>query len=339
MKILQVVAGLPSSSSPAVGTFIASQIRSLRDNGVDLEILDLSLGNIKGFKRYLFGIPKLRRTIRFNHYDIIHAHYSYCGWVARSQRDIPIVVSLMGSDLQGTPDRSGRQTVRGMIDRWSSCLLSCHVDHTIVKSYQMAQLLPNRVNVSIIPNGVDFNLFKPMNRKLAREHFGFDDKQKIVLFVANPKRVVKNFPLAQEAVNLLNANNVSTDYFLWPFFNQSHAEVCISMNAADVLLVTSFSEGSCNVIKEAMACNTPIVSVRVGDVPDIIMGARNCYLAEYDPDDIAEKLFQVITVGGRSDGRQNIEYFRIETIAQRLIELYNSVISIPSRVGKINPKY
>ena len=98
------------------------------------------------------------------------------------------------------------------------------------------------------------------------------------------------------------------------------------MNAADVLLFTSFWEGSPNVVKEAMACNLPIVSVRVGDVPEVIGNAHNCYLADYDPADLAAKVKCVLASGERSNGRQFVEHLRVENVARKLNDIYVDVL-------------
>jgi glycosyltransferase involved in cell wall biosynthesis len=101
-----------------------------------------------------------------------------------------------------------------------------------------------------------------------------------------------------------------------------HDVVPIYMSACDALVLTSAAEGSPMVVKEAMACNLPVVSVRVGDVPEVIAGARGCALAERNPDDIAAKLVEVLRNPERSDGRARIEHLRHDRIAQRLLDVY-----------------
>ncbi|MGB8214525.1 MAG: glycosyltransferase [Anaerolineales bacterium] len=325
MRVLQLVGLLPSSRSPSAQPFVGSQIDSLRNAGIEIEVLDLAACCGKGWKKYIRGIFKIRKMVRLNQYDLIHAHYGYCGWVARFQRKVPVVVSLMGSDLLGIPDKSGRQTLLGRMSQWSSQILAQHVDHVIVKSNQMVGMLSRKAHMTVIPNGVDFDLFKPMDQKDAREYFGLDVQQKVVLFASDPQRAEKNYGLAQQAFqNLMCRYSFTCN--LWVFTGRPQKDLPMAMNAADALLLTSFSEGSPNVIKEAMACNLPIVSIPVGDVKEIISGARNCHVAEYDPSDIASKLASVLESGERSDGRQRIENLRLEVVAAKLVGVYGQVL-------------
>jgi glycosyltransferase involved in cell wall biosynthesis len=98
------------------------------------------------------------------------------------------------------------------------------------------------------------------------------------------------------------------------------------MSACDALLLTSDVEGSPMVIKEAMACNLPVVSVRVGDVPEVIGGVPGCALAERDPDDIAAKLVEILREPRRSEGRSHIDHLRNENIAAQVIEVFDHAL-------------
>ena len=110
-KVLQLVGVLPSSRFPYAQPFVGSQIDSLRSAGIEIEVLDLATCFGKGWKKYVRGIFKIRKMVSLNQYDLIHAHYGHCGWIAKFQQRVPVVVSLMGSDLLGIPDRSGRLTL------------------------------------------------------------------------------------------------------------------------------------------------------------------------------------------------------------------------------------
>lgn len=325
VRVLQVAGVLPSLHSPWAQPFILDQIESLRSLGLEVDVLDLSTCGV-GWKKYILGIGRINELISAKHYDLIHAHYSYCGWVARFQKRVPVIVSLMGSDLMGRSDERGRQTLRGYFDVIVSQILARWVDRIIVKSGAMAKLVHFTDRLVVIPNGVDFNAFKPQDLLAARAQLNMEMDKKVILFAANPEDPGKNLRLAQEAINILQ-NQSNINYVLLPFYKHSHSEVPGIMNASDVLLMTSFREGSPNVVKEALACNLPIVSVRVGDVPEVLKGVQNCYLADYDPVDIAAKINLIIQSGARSNGRQQINHLRMEIIAGKLVDTYLEMIN------------
>ena len=98
------------------------------------------------------------------------------------------------------------------------------------------------------------------------------------------------------------------------------------LNAADALVLTSLWEGSPNVIKEAMACNLPIVSTDVGDVKEVIGDTEGCYITSYEPSDVAGKIKLALDFGKRTNGREKIKHLEINTIAKRIIDVYNEVL-------------
>ena len=148
------------------------------------------------------------------------------------------------------------------------------------------------------------------------------DTERFVLFSGSFTNEVKNPTLAKEAMAKVdNAELVELRGY-------SREEVNLLMNAADCLLMTSHREGSPQVIKEAMACGTPVVSVDVGDVKEVIGHTEGCYIAERDPEDIAEKIRQALAFKGKTNGRQRIIDLGLsnDLVAKKLIEIYNEVL-------------
>ncbi len=103
MRILMVTVPLPTPDNPNTMAPLARQIMSLRAQGIHVDILE-----IKGISKlkYLQASPVLYRLA--SRVDLIHAHFGYCGWLARGQLSKPVVVSFMGDDLLGKPDKYGR---------------------------------------------------------------------------------------------------------------------------------------------------------------------------------------------------------------------------------------
>lgn len=326
MKILYIVAVLPTKARPWVQPFVKTQIDSVRNLGISVDVLNLTKSFGEGRQKYLKGIFNLRKLLQNGGFDLIHAHYSYCGIVGMFQRRLPLVVSLMGSDVGSVKVESENISVRNRIESFSGKIVARFSDHVIVKSQEMAELIPFCKNIHVIPNGVDFYQFKPMDNELAKSKFDLPRNKVIILFACDPENTRKNITLAKEAFDILDSINPGKYYF-WNAWEISHTMMPFVLNAADVLVFTSLFEGSPNLIKESMACNLPIVSVSVGDVPDVIKGTKNCFLVDYSPIKIAESIQEAISSGSRSNGREMIEHFKIESVAKRIEAVYREVLA------------
>lgn len=319
MKVLHIVSSWPTSEKPYLKPFIVSQIKSLGRNGVAVDILDLRA--TENTFNYIIGVVRLWKRLLNRRYDIVHAHYSYCGWVGVLQRKVPVVVSFMGNDLFGVLNSRGGQRIVGYFNILFSTLLVNFAEAVIVKSSRMKELI-NADHVYVVPNGVDFELFRPMQDKAVSQLYA-GKRNKTILFLGDPDDPRKNFRLAVSAVQILKQKYPDVELVV-PF--GIHAQqVNAYMNMADVLLCTSLQEGSPNVIKEAMACNLPIVSTDVGDVREVLGNTEGCYIASFDKEDLAKKLQLSLEYGKRTNGRENIKYLEINNVADKIINIYRQV--------------
>jgi glycosyltransferase involved in cell wall biosynthesis len=306
--------------SVATMASVARQIDSIRHAGAEVDVVQM-----EGLPRlrYLQCYPVVRS--RAGSADVIHAHYGYCGWLAWAQRQAPVVISFMGTDLLGVPDADGKiRSISGLVaraDRW----LATRADAVIVKSPEMARLV-GPAEPHVIPNGVDLEQFKPMDRGAARERLGWKADRPYVLFGGNPNNPRKGFPLATQAVRA--AARAHAEPLEVVALRGVAAElVPVYMNAADVLLMTSLLEGSPNVVKEAMACNLPVVAVDVGDVADLLDGVRDSAVAPRDPELLGEALARLAN-GRRSNGRDMLRAKRLDSasVARRIVALYDQLV-------------
>ena len=298
----------PHGADASFGTFVHEQVRALRRAGVDVDVMFVN-GRASRLN-YAAGYPRLWARLARNRYDLIHAHYVFSGLIARAQLGIPLVQSFHA------PGQS--ETWQG----WLCRRLAPRVDAVIVTSKDHKRRLGFDA-AEIIPCGVDFDLFAPRPRAEARAAVGWDPDRPIVAWIGDP-RVEKRVDLAYAAHEELKR---LVDADLKVVSKVPHARVPDYMNAADVLLLTSDHEGSPVAIKEAMACNLPIVSTDVGDVAEVIGGVNGCYLARQDPADFADKLALALARGSRTDGRAAIGHLSTATEAQRVIEIYERVLS------------
>lgn len=283
------------------------------------ELVNISIFAIKGKggMAYINGIFSLRKYLKSHTIDIIHAHYSHSGYVASLASRKPVICSLMGSDIEDS--RINRFLIKVFVKFFWKAV--------IVKS----EKLKNRLkfsNAIVIPNGVDLDFFKPIPQINAREKIGIDLKKKVILFLADPSRPEKNFQLTKKAYDQIVDKKI-TD--LITVFNIDYSSVPVYISASDVVLLTSHFEGSPNVIKEAMACNIPIVSTNVGDVSEILGDTRGCYICDYTPEDVASKINRALRFRDNfveTEGRKRIIQLGIDlnSIANRLTLIYKDIV-------------
>jgi glycosyltransferase involved in cell wall biosynthesis len=222
----------------------------------------------------------------------------------------PLIVSLMGSDV--IEGGVLKPAIRHLAKKyWTS---------TIVKSNDMKQSL-NYDYTLVLPNGVDTTFFKPIDRNISVAKVKWDPNKIHVLFAASKDRPEKNYTLFAKALAKINVTNIEVhtlediDHDLMPYY----------YNASNVIVLLSKHEGSPNVIKEAMACNRPIVATDVGDIKENIDTTEGCFVVNADPIEVADKIIKAITYE-QTNGRFKIRHLRSEIISDKLIELYNNIM-------------
>lgn len=308
MRVLFVSSG---NSKTGMSSIVLNQGESLKKNGINLEYFTIKG---KGLKGYLKNIFTLKNYLKHNQFDIVHAHYSLTSFVASLAGAKPLVVSLMGSDVEE------QKFLHLMIRIFKN--LSWNI--TIVKSALMKNSLGIN-DVRTIPNGVDFDKFKPNDIEKALDVSNWRKDKKHILFAANPIRPEKNFQLAQKAFELITMNNIELHYL----GNIHNEQLPCFFNSSNVVLLTSLWEGSPNVIKEAMACNCPIVSTDVGDVRWVFGNTEGCYITSYQPEHVAEAIRKALRFEKRTNGRERIKQLGLdsESVANKIISVYNKVLS------------
>jgi glycosyltransferase involved in cell wall biosynthesis len=319
LKILYVVSDFASTGNPSFQPFVRSQIESIERLGHEIHIY--SIDGPKSAKNYITRMPDLRRVSEKIKPDIIHAHYAYCGFTAMVTVDLcPLITSIMGDELLGRYEMNGRKKFYSYLQyplAWWVMLLSKRI---IVKSAEMLNHGMARKS-HVVPNGVDFDLFKPLPVGEARKILGLDMEKVYLLFPGDPNNTRKRFELAKAASKALEIEYGTVNNLLC-MRDKSQTDLVKYMNAADAMIFTSWSEGSPNVVKEAMACNLPIVTVNVGDVFKVVDGTDNCKVLVDDPKVIAEALYRIICSRSRSNGRTRIQHLRLENVAKQVVGLY-----------------
>lgn len=309
MKVLFVYSA--NDKPLGIGTVVKMQAEAIKERKVSVSYFPF-LG--KGVLGYLISSRKLRKHLKSNHYDIIHAHYSLSGIAATlAFPKAPLMVSLMGSDVM----------MKGLWRTLIRLLSKFNWAETIVKSEEMKKKL-NLSNCCIIPNGVDLSLFEEKELNTAKNKVGFTSDHWNVVFISNPDRKEKNYPLASMAVT--RAKDIKP-IKLHVIYNKPHPEIITTLFAADVLILTSLWEGSPNIIKEAMAANCPIVATDVGDIRWLLGNEKGHFITEPTIESVSENLeqaFRYVKEKGRTNAKDRLIKLKLdnESISNRIICLY-----------------
>lgn len=301
MRILIVCSG----NKGRISAFIKEQVEALNKQGI---ITDYFLIQGKGLMGYISNYFRLLNILSSKKYSLVHAHYGLSGLLAVLQRRIPVVITFHGSDVNKPGVRK--------FSRLASKLSAFNI--LVEASFEKKLKLKNKFKV--LPCGVDFDTFQILDKATERKKRSYRDDEIIILFSSSFTNKVKNYPLAKESADLIpGARLIELDGF-------SRSEINSMMNGSDMLLLTSFSEGSPQVIKEALACNLPIISTNVGDVTTILAGKNGNHIVGYDAKEIAYAAAEIIKTNKRTEGRAEIlGCYDNKHIAGELINIYKSI--------------
>lgn len=313
----------PEPTRPVYGIFVERQVRALRAAGLRCDVL-----YVRGYlskATYLLGVLLFLwfSISAKNRYRLVHVHAGETALITRFFIMRPMIVTYHGDDILGHRGDDGSIPVlskmRAFVVRRHACLFTA----TVTQSGEMHRRLPQRVqrHDTVIRCGVDTTQFSPSDRSDARSQLGWDDSDRIVLFAATrPHDSLKRLDLARAAVaraeaelgpiRLIVAENIPPD------------SMPVMMNAADCLLLTSMSEGSPMVVKEALLCALPVVSTDVGDVKEMLADISPSAICRHDPSVLGSALAEILKANQRSNGRSLCTDLDQSTTVQRLLRLY-----------------
>lgn len=309
MRVLIVCSGNAKNFSFQINqAFIYDQVETIKKLDPNIEFEYFFIKG-KGRKGYLQNLKLLKNEIKKGNYDFIHAHSGDSVLLASLQRTIPVIGTFHGSDLNKKKNR--------FLSNFANILSKS----SIVVSPKLYKKLWFSKQAHTIPCGVDFDLFYPEDQKKVRNRLDIPLDKTMVLFSSSFANPVKNFNLAEKAIKLLNKK----DLIVMELKGYERYQIRDLMNAADISLMTSFSEGSPQFIKESMACNIPIVSTDVGDVKDNIENIKGCYITSFEIEDVADKIEKAILFNQRTNGRESINFLDNTIISKKIIEVYTSI--------------
>jgi glycosyltransferase involved in cell wall biosynthesis len=312
VKVLCFTNMYPTETDARAGCFVRDLVEDVRVLGLDVEVLAFDGRQRK--QAYAEAGLTFRRALRRGQFDLVHAHYGLTGALAVWQRKVPVVVTFHGSDT-GSPYAPWQGWVSWFVARMATPIFVSR-DATRRLGCERA---------AVIPAGVDIDLFQPRPMAEARAALGWPESGRYLLFPgarANPNKSASLFDAVAREVRgrVVDLKTVSLEGF-------SRREVADVMNAVDVTLMTSQFEGSPVSIKESLACMTPVVSVPVGDVPELLAGLPGCSIAPRDPVPLSKAVLRALEHGGNPALRQRAERLSRHRIAERTVALYESVLT------------
>jgi glycosyltransferase involved in cell wall biosynthesis len=312
MRALVVTNMHPTAARPALGRFVADQVRALRAlDGVEVELFAFD----PGLRSYPRAARELRRRYRGERFDVVHAHFGLTAWPALALRGAPHLVTFHGTDLAHPRTR--------LLSR--AALPFVALAATV--SASLAQRLPRGARrVAVLPCGVDVERFRPLPRAVARARLGLDPVGPCLLFPADPARAEKRFDRAREVagdVPLLTLEDVDPD------------EVPYWVNAANAVLVPSEREGFGLAVLEALACDVPVLATPVGIAPLALAGIEGAHCGGFDA--AAWRTALAPHLAGpdpRVEGRERAHLFSADRMAERVAVAWAALAAGDGGTGK-----
>ncbi len=311
--------------SPSAGIFIDRQIYSLEKLGAQILRYDLGPGHS------LFQLAAkyfdLKRIVRDEQPDLIHAQYGTIVSMVGALLGRPLVISFCGNDLLSGASVSRARMYLGFL---LSNLAALRAHRIICKSSELREALWwRKARAVVIPNGVDLDMFTPGSYEKARRELGWDSLTPVVLFNvgSDPRR--KGLSVAEAALAIVRKTLPDASLFIVSKVQPSVMPVYY--RAADVLLCASLCEGSPNVVKEALACNLPVITTDVGDVRERLVGVHPSAVVDSDASAIADALVAILVKRERSNGREKIGSLGLPQVADRVLDVYREALRSDSR--------
>jgi teichuronic acid biosynthesis glycosyltransferase TuaC len=311
VNVLVLTNMYPTDAKPWFGIFVAEQVDELRRLGLDVSVL--SFDGTEDRREYVRAARRFRRAVRHGSFDLVHAHYGLTGAIAVTQRRLPVVTTFHGGDYSG-------------LIRWHagvSRVVARLCTPVVVTPDGIARLRLQRA--AVIPAGVDTGRFRPGDRRQARRELGLDDGAPYALLLGGRADANKRADLFDASVEA--ARTTIPDLQSLALEGLAREQVVTLMNAVDVGVLTSDYEGLPVAVREALACMTPVVSVPVGGVPDLLANLPGCAVVPRDAARLGTAIAGAVAAGKSQLLRERAEQTSAPAMAKRLAELYAQVLA------------
>lgn len=315
MKVLQITNNHPTPTLPIFGVFVKEQIASLEAIGVHNDLLFIN-GREHGKWAYVKGVIRIRKQLKKSTYDVIHCHHALsalCLLFSGKRKGNKVVVSF-----QNDPAFELGKSVYNYIKIKSD-----------VRVFKNNSIYIQSNSDYYLPNGVDIEIFKPIDRKKAREYLGLDLTKVYLLFVSsNFIRNQKRYDRFLETLAILRKNYGYENIEEIKLINTSREQIPYYFNAANIHLLTSDFEGSPNSVKESMACNISVVSTDVGNVAELLETVNGSFVAENNTSEELALLLDKALNTANNNGREVLinQKLDMNSVALKLVRIYRELI-------------
>lgn len=330
MKVLVATNMYPTEQHPYYGIFVKQQVESLERQGVEVDVLftDASIRRAS----YVTDIGRMAEALRGGGYDVMHAHHTYSviqstAAMRRASVRVPLVFSFHEGEAAleaGVEDPDADFLKRFVYSKRIKRFALRRADRVLSVSPGLPEEVGFTGGYDVVPPGIDLDVFRPMDQASCRDELSIERDARVLLFPANPERTIdKGVDVLRAALELLEEN---VEVFYGGAI--AHETMPIYMNAADVVVLTSRFEASPMVVKEAMACDRPIVSTDVGDVARVFGETPGCFLTERTRTAVAAALTDALRFSGSVGGRARIQALglSLDETARRVVQVYESVV-------------
>lgn len=318
MRALIVTNMYPTDASPYYGIFVKEQLDAVThfhpDVHYDVYFADGRVNKLN----YLKSVFEVDRLVRHGKYDLVHIHYGLAGLFMLNpfRHKIPSLVTLHGGDIQIEQGKKYQVAISKRVIARANAAITLNDSMTALCGRYSK-------NLHQLPCSVNIELFTPPSTPREKAAGSIN-----LVFPGSPSRTVKNYPLFKATVTLLQ-NHYGLHVNEIILENMTRAEIADALRRADLMLLTSISEGSPQVVKEAMATNLPVVSTNVGDVTTLLDGVADSYVTDSTPEALADKVMESIKLSGAGmTGRERLVQLGLDdnTVANKIYDIYSSLI-------------
>ncbi len=333
-----MIANMYPSKNNCSGNFIRDQVKSLESRGIDVDKV------VKKSRNPLYYIPFLLHSVSklfFSDYDVIHAHFvPHSALMPAIFKRKPLVIQFHGSDARLIPWKN-------RFNYYLTVYVIRKADVIIAVSEEIKTILVSRFGVlsskiEVISVGVDTEMFYPMNKQEVRMSLGIGAEKKIALFVGRITEM-KGVDLLYKCASL----TPDIDYVFIGKKNDekgktlkncvfvgelSHSKIPLWMNAADIIVLPSYSEGLPTVVAEALSCGIPAIVSDVGGCPEIVEdGVTGFVIGVGDVNQLVDRTLSLFSEKGITQKMGNsgrlyvVERYDHKYLIDKLIVIYENL--------------